>query len=77
MGDGIPPSRGTRFTDGGFGQSIQDETVIEPTGWRSPSLPTDIRQPIARIKASPFVPHEYSIRGFVLDVAAGKLDEVT
>ena len=32
---------------------------------------------MARIKASPFVPHKDQIRGFVFDVATGKLNEVT
>ena len=36
----------------------------------------DVRQSIARIKASPFVPHKDQIRGFVFDVATGKLNEV-
>jgi carbonic anhydrase len=37
---------------------------------------TDVRQSIARLKASPFVPDKSSIRGFVFDVASGKLREV-
>ena len=40
-------------------------------------LERDIRQSIARIKASPFVPHKDSIRGFVYDVHTGALQEVT
>ena len=40
-------------------------------------LERDIRQSIARIKASPFVPHKDSIRGFVYDVRSGALQEVT
>jgi carbonic anhydrase len=35
-----------------------------------------VRQSIARIKASPFIPHKEAIRGFVFDVATGKLNEV-
>ena len=35
-----------------------------------------MRQSIARIKASPFIPHKDAIRGFVFDVASGKLGEV-
>jgi carbonic anhydrase len=41
-----------------------------------PNLDEDVRQSIARIKASPFVPHKDAIRGFVFDVATGKLNEV-
>jgi carbonic anhydrase len=67
------------FTDDGFKADIQNETGIKPE-WAAESftdLPTDVRQSIARIKASPFVPHTDQIRGFVFDVATGKLDEVT
>ena len=39
-------------------------------------LDEDVRQSIARIKASPFVPHTDPVRGFVFDVATGKLNEV-
>ncbi|MEN3300276.1 carbonic anhydrase [Pseudonocardia sp.] len=66
------------FTDDEFKKSIQDETGIKP-GWAAESFPdldADVRQSIARIKANPFVPKTDSIRGFVFDVATGKLDEV-
>jgi len=66
------------FTDDAFKQSIQDETGIKPP-WAAESfsdLGRDVRQSIARIKASPFVPHKDAIRGFVFDVATGKLNEV-
>ena len=48
------------FTDDAFKQSIQDETGIKPA-WAAeafPDLDEDVRQSIARIKASPFVPHK-------------------
>lgn len=66
------------FTDDAFRQSIQDETGIKPP-WAAESftdLATDVRQSLARIAASPFVPHKDSVRGFVFDVATGLLDEV-
>jgi carbonic anhydrase len=66
------------FTDDAFKRSIQDDTGIKPT-WSAeafPDLDEDVRQSIARIKASPFVPHKDAIRGFVFDVATGKLNEV-
>jgi carbonic anhydrase len=66
------------FTDDAFKASIQQETGIKPA-WSAESfsdLDEDVRQSIARIKASPFVPHKDSIRGFVFDVATGKLNEV-
>jgi carbonic anhydrase len=67
------------FTDDAFKRSIQDDTGIKPH-WGAESFPDldeDVRQSIARIKASPFVPHTDAIRGFVFDVATGKLNEVT
>jgi carbonic anhydrase len=65
------------FTDA-FRQSIQDETGIKPE-WAAESfddLDADVRQSIARIKASPFIPHTDSVRGFVYDVETGRLREV-
>ncbi len=41
-----------------------------------PDLDEDVRQSIARIKASPFIPHKGSVRGFVYDVKTGRLREV-
>jgi carbonic anhydrase len=67
------------FTDDDFKASIQKETGIKPA-WAAeafPDLDEDVRQSIARIKASPFIPHTDSVRGFVFDVATGKLREVT
>jgi len=66
------------FTDDQFKASIQEDTGIKPT-WSPESfgdLDTDVRQSIARIKASPFNPHTDQVRGFVFDVATGLLSEV-
>ena len=66
------------FTDDGFKRSIQDETGIKPE-WAAEAftdLDEDVRQSVARIKASPFIPHKDAVRGFVFDVATGKLNEV-
>jgi carbonic anhydrase len=66
------------FTDDSFKAGIEAETGIKPP-WAAESftdLDADVRQSIARIKASPFVPHTDQVRGFVLDVATGKLREV-
>jgi carbonic anhydrase len=66
------------FTDDQFKRSIQDETGIKPE-WAAEAftdLDEDVRQSIARIKASPFIPHKEAVRGFVFDVATGKLGEV-
>jgi carbonic anhydrase len=36
----------------------------------------DVRQSIARIEASPYIPHKDSVRGFVYQVETGRLREV-
>ena len=67
------------FTDDEFKRSILEETGIKPH-WGAESFPDleeDVRQSIARIQASPFVPYTDAIRGFVFDVATGKLNEVS
>jgi carbonic anhydrase len=67
------------FTDDAFKRSIQEDTGIKPP-WSAESfanLDEDVRQSIARIQASPFVAHKDAIRGFVFDVATGKLNEVS
>jgi carbonic anhydrase len=66
------------FTDEEFARSLQDEVGVKPP-WAAESftdLAEDVRQSIERIRTSPFVPVKDSIRGFVFDVATGKLDEV-
>ncbi len=35
-----------------------------------------MRQSVRRIVSSPFVPHKDSVRGFVFDVATGRLKEI-
>ena len=67
------------FTDDGFRRTIQDETGIKPE-WPAEAFPDvagDVRQSIARITASPYVPHRDHVRGFVFDIATGRLDEVS
>ncbi|MEN3361122.1 MAG: carbonic anhydrase [Mycobacteriales bacterium] len=67
------------FSDDAFRSAIQKETGIRPP-WAAeafPDLADDVRQSIARITASPFIPVKDSIRGFIFDVATGKLEEVT
>jgi carbonic anhydrase len=51
--------------------------VAEQAAEAFADLDEDVRQSIARIKASPFIPHTSAIRGFVFDVATRKLNEVT
>ncbi|MGH2918757.1 MAG: beta-class carbonic anhydrase [Solirubrobacteraceae bacterium] len=66
------------FTDDEFKRSVQDDVGIKPE-WAVetfPDLDEDVRQSIARIKASPFIPNKDSVRGFVYEVETGKLREV-
>ncbi|MEU7786592.1 carbonic anhydrase [Amycolatopsis sp. NPDC049159] len=66
------------FTDDDFKKSIQQDVGVKPA-WAAEAfsdLDEDVRQSIARIKGSPFVPKKDSVRGFVFDVATGKLNEV-
>jgi carbonic anhydrase len=67
------------FTDDDFKRSIQDETGVKPS-WAAEAFPDvaeDVRQSLRRIENSPFVTKHVSLRGFVFDVATGKLNEVT
>jgi carbonic anhydrase len=66
------------FTDDAFKAAIQADTGIKPP-WSAEAFGDvngDVQQSVARIKASPFVPHTDAVRGFVFDVATGKLNEV-
>jgi carbonic anhydrase len=66
------------FSDDDFRRAIQQETGIKPQ-WAAEAftdLEEDVRQSIARIKASPFIPHKDSVRGFVYEVESGRLREV-
>ncbi len=73
-------------TDCGMKKTTEDEfkaAVEADTGIRPPwavetftDAEQDVRQSIGRLKASPFIPHKDAIRGFVFDVATGKLNEV-
>lgn len=67
------------FTDDEFRRQIQEETGVRPE-WAAeafPDLDDDVRQNIARIKASPFIPRKDEVRGFVYEVETGRLREVT
>ncbi|QUR68474.1 beta-class carbonic anhydrase [Mycobacterium spongiae] len=66
------------FNDDDFKRAIQDEIGVKPP-WAGEAFPDpaeDVRQSLRRIKHSPFVTKHASSRGFVFDVATGKLSEV-
>ena len=67
------------FGDDDFRRQIQEDTGIKPE-WAAEAfsdLDEDVRQSIARIAASPFIPKKDSVRGFVYEVETGRLREVT
>lgn len=67
------------FSDDAVKAQVSDEVGIRPPfaleAFAEPEQ--DIRQSIARIEASPFVPKKGAVRGFVFDVETGRLREVT
>ena len=66
------------FSDDEFRRSIQEETGIKPS-WPAEAfsdLEEDLRQSLARITSSPFIPKKDSVRGFVYEVETGRLREV-
>ena len=67
------------FRDDDVKDAIAADTGIRPSFAMEafPDLDGDIRQSIARIEASPFIPNTDDIRGFVYDCATGKLNEVS
>jgi carbonic anhydrase len=66
------------FKDDDVKAKIEDEVGIRPPFALEAfsDLDADVRQSMARIKASPFVPHKDSVRGFVYDGKTGRLNEV-
>ena len=67
------------FTDDDFKASIQKETGLKPA-WSAEAfddVAADVHQSIGRITANPFIPHRDQVRGFVFDVATGRLEEVS
>jgi carbonic anhydrase len=67
------------FSDDELKQQIQEDVGVKPhfSMESFTDLEEDVRQSIARIQASPFVPHKDSVRGFVYEVETGRLREVT
>jgi len=66
------------FTDEEFAAKLEDETGSKPE-WSAEAfsdLDDDVRNSVARIKDSPFIPKTDSVRGFVYDVETGGLREV-
>lgn len=67
------------FKDDYFRQQVQEETGVKPE-WAAEAfddLEADVRQSIARFRASPFIPKKDQVRGFVYEVESGRIREVT
>jgi carbonic anhydrase len=66
------------FEDRDFRARLEDETGVRPE-WAAQGFPdpeTGVRESVARIEASPFLPRRDSVRGFVYEVETGRLREV-
>jgi carbonic anhydrase len=67
------------FKDDDLKAQIEADTGIRPSfaleAFSDPDQ--DVRQSVARIAASPFVPRKDHIHGFVYDVKTGRLNQVT
>ncbi len=67
------------FSDDELKAQIHEEVGMKPhfSMESFSDLEEDVRQSIARIEASPFIPNKESVRGFVYEVETGRLREVT
>jgi carbonic anhydrase len=67
------------FSDDELKQQIHEEVGMKPhfSMESFSDLEDDVRQSVARIKASPFIPHKDVVRGFIYEVETGRLREVT
>jgi carbonic anhydrase len=67
------------FTDDEFRHQVQEDTGVSPE-WAAEAfddLEEDVRESMARIKNSPFIPRKEQLRGFIYDVKTGRLSEVS
>ena len=67
------------FKDDELRQKIAAEVGMKPlyAFQAFDDLERDVREGLARVKAHPFLPYTDEVRGFVFDVATGKLHEIT
>ncbi len=66
------------FSDDEVKKQIEDATGIRPPFALEAfsDLEQDVRQSIARIKSSAFIPNKDNVRGFIYEVETGRLREV-
>jgi carbonic anhydrase len=67
------------FSDDELKAQIHEEVGMKPhfSMESFSDLEEDVRQSMARIQASPFIPHKESVRGFIYEVETGRLREVS
>ena len=67
------------FSDDELKQQIQEDVGVKPhfSMESFTDLEEDVRQSIARVQNSPFIPNKDSVRGFVYEVETGRLREVS
>ncbi len=67
------------FSDDELKQEIHEDVGVKPHFPMESfsDLEEDVRQSMARIQASPFIPHKDAVRGFVYEVETGRLREVS
>ena len=66
------------ITDDGFRAELQEATGMAPSFAIESftDVEADVRQSIARVRHSPFLPYRDKVRGFVYDVDTGELVEI-
>jgi carbonic anhydrase len=66
------------FSDEELRAQIHEEVGMKPhfSMESFSDLEEDVRQSIARIEHSPFIPHKDAVRGFIYEVETGRLREV-
>jgi carbonic anhydrase len=66
------------FSDEELRAQIHEEVGMKPhfSMESFSDLEEDVRQSIARIEHSPFIPHKDAVRGFIYEVETGRLGEV-
>jgi carbonic anhydrase len=67
------------FSDDELKAQIHEDVGLKPhfSMESFSDLEEDVRQSVARIQASPFIPHKESVRGFIYEVETGRLREVS
>jgi carbonic anhydrase len=66
------------ITDDVVSKQIRTESGLKPT-WPVETfrdLTSDVQRSILRLRTSPYLPHRNAVRGFIYDVATGRLTEV-